>query len=82
MVGVDLSPGMLAQARTKGLYDRLDRKRDAGIFSPARQKSARRYHLVLAADVFMYFEDLAPVLNAVAQVLGIARPTRLQRGDA
>jgi predicted TPR repeat methyltransferase len=29
-----------------------------------------RYHLVLAADVFVYLDDLAPVLNAVAQVLG------------
>lgn len=68
MVGVDLSPVMLAQARTKGIYDRLI-ENDALAFLTGEATINARYHLVLAADVFMYFDDLAPVLTAVAQVL-------------
>ncbi len=68
MVGVDLSPAMLAQARTKGIYDRLV-EADVLAFLAGEAKIKARYHLVLAADVFMYFDDLAPVLTAVAQVL-------------
>jgi len=68
MVGVDLSPAMLAQARTKGLYDRLIES-EVRAFLADKAKIETRYHLVLAADVFMYFADLAPVLEAIAQVL-------------
>jgi predicted TPR repeat methyltransferase len=68
MVGVDLSPAMLAQARSKGLYDRLIES-EVGAFLAGEARIKARYHLVLAADVFMYFEDLAPVLTPVAQVL-------------
>ena len=68
LVGVDLSPAMIAQATTKGLYDRLvnatlaeflaDEGGDKGI-----------YHLVLAADVFVYVNDLAPIIAGIARVL-------------
>jgi predicted TPR repeat methyltransferase len=68
MVGVDLSPAMLAQARSKGLYDRLIES-EVGAFLAGEARIKARYHLVLAADVFMYFEDLAPVLTLAAQVL-------------
>ena len=68
MVGVDLSPAMLAQARSKGLYDRLIES-EVGTFLAGEARINARYHLVLAADVFMYLEDLAPVLTQVAQVL-------------
>jgi predicted TPR repeat methyltransferase len=70
MVGVDLSPAMLAQARRKGIYDRLV-ENDVLAFLDGEAKIKARYHLVLAADVFMYFDDLAPVLNAVAHVLAV-----------
>ena len=33
-----------------------------------------RYHLILAADVFMYLDDLAPVLKAAALVLAPSGP--------
>jgi predicted TPR repeat methyltransferase len=67
VVGVDLSPRMLAQARIKGLYDRLIES-EVLAFLAGEAKIGARYHLVLAADVFMYFDDLTPVLMAVAQV--------------
>lgn len=68
MVGVDLSPAMLAQARAKGLYDRLI-EGDVAAFLAAEAAIGARYHLVIAADVFMYLDDLAPVLKACAHVL-------------
>jgi predicted TPR repeat methyltransferase len=68
MVGVDLSPAMLAQARAKGIYDRLIES-EVLAFLVSEAKIKARYHLVLAADVFMYLENLAPVLGAIAQVL-------------
>jgi len=74
MVGVDLSGAMLAQARAKGLYDRLIES-EALAFLAGEAAIGARYHLVLAADVFMYFDDLAPVLKAVARVL--ASPGRV-----
>jgi predicted TPR repeat methyltransferase len=67
MVGVDLSRGMLAQARAKGLYDRLVESEILD-FLVRETETGARYHLVIAADLFMYFDDLAPLLAAVAQV--------------
>jgi len=68
MVGVDLSPAMLAQARGKGTYDRLIED-DVLQFLSGEAAIRARYHLILAADVFMYLDDVAPVLTASAQVL-------------
>jgi predicted TPR repeat methyltransferase len=68
MVGVDLSPAMLAQARAKGLYDRLV-EGEVLRFLAAEAALKARYHLILAGDVFVYLDDLAPVLRAAAQVL-------------
>jgi predicted TPR repeat methyltransferase len=68
MVGVDLSVAMLMQARAKGLYDRLVEDEVQRYLLEEAQIGAH-YHLVLAADVFMYFDDLGPVLKAAAQVV-------------
>jgi predicted TPR repeat methyltransferase len=68
MVGVDLSPAMLAQARAKGLYDRLVEAEVLRFLADEAALKAR-YHLILAGDVFVYLDDLAPVLRAAAQVL-------------
>ena len=68
MVGVDLSTAMLAQARGKGLYDRVI-EAEVQHYLTEEAKIGARYHLVLAADVFMYFDNLEPVLKSAAQVL-------------
>lgn len=68
LIGVDLSSGMIAQARRKGLYDRLT-EADVLQFLNDEAALAARYHLILAADVFVYLADLAPVVVAVAHAL-------------
>ena len=68
LVGVDLSPAMVAQAATKGLYDRLVTGDLADLLA-AEAGNAAKYQLVLAADVFVYVNDLAPAFAAVARVL-------------
>ncbi len=68
LVGVDLSPAMVAQAATKGLYDRLATA-DLKSFLADEAANAARYHFVLAADVFVYVNDLAPIAAAIARVL-------------
>lgn len=71
MIGVDLSAAMLTQARAKGLYDRLIEAEVQRYLIEEAQIGAH-HHLVLAADVFMYFDDLVPVLTAAAQVIAPA----------
>ena len=68
LVGVDLSPAMVAQAATKGLYDRLVTADLAKCLAEEADNTAR-YNFVLAADVFVYVNDLAPIVSAVARVL-------------
>ena len=67
LVGVDLSPKMVDEARRKGLYDELA-VGDIGQFL-ADEQAASAFHLVIAADVFAYMADLAEVCAAVARVL-------------
>lgn len=59
--GVDLSPRMLGHARAKGVYRDLQAA-EAGDFLRA---SDRRWDLVVAADVFVYVAELAPIFDAV-----------------
>jgi predicted TPR repeat methyltransferase len=68
LVGVDLSPAMVAQASVKGLYDRLTA---ASIepFMADEIRAGSKYDLVIAADVFVYVSDLAPIIAAAARVL-------------
>ncbi len=68
LVGVDLSPAMIAQAATKGLYDRLVTA-ELTDFLADEAGNAAKYHLVLAADVFVYVNDLNPIMAAIARVL-------------
>lgn len=66
LTGVDLSPAMLARARAKGCYDRLVAG-ELGAFLAA--EPAESADLCVAADVFIYCADLAPVLAGLGRVL-------------
>src|SRR5262249_36761156 len=68
LVGVDLSAAMIARADAKGDYDRLVVGNLGAVLSDEIAKAAK-YDLVLAADVFVYVSDLAPVFGDVARVL-------------
>ncbi len=68
LVGVDLSAAMIARAEAKGDYDRLVVANLAAFLSDEIAKAAK-YDLVVAADVFVYVNDLAPVLADIARVL-------------
>ena len=68
LVGVDISPRMLDQAQQKNIYDRLE----VGdlVECLADEKTAgETFDIVVAADVFAYLPDLAPVARATADVL-------------
>ena len=66
LVGVDLSGGMVAEARKKGLYDRLAAQ---DICAFLGGEAAAGFHLIVAADVFVYFAELDAALVAAARVL-------------
>lgn len=62
--GWDISAGMLARARGKGLYHHLE-KRDLGQL----QAGAAQWDTILAADVFIYLGALERIVAWVAQAL-------------
>jgi predicted TPR repeat methyltransferase len=68
LIGVDLSERMVALAREKKLYDRLETG-DLAQFLHAEARAQRRYALIVAADVFAYLAWLPPVAAAAARVL-------------
>lgn len=68
LVGVDLSPGMIAQARAKGLYDQLEVVDIAAFLADHATRDAA-FHLIVAADVFVYLADLKPIVASVARIL-------------
>jgi predicted TPR repeat methyltransferase len=84
LTGVDLSPGMIARARVRGLYERLEVAEIAAFLRDERT-ARQHYDLVIAADVFAYLYDLAPVMGAVADVLGegglVAFTVETEEGD-
>lgn len=65
LVGVDLSEGMLEQARHRGAYDELVAA-EIGAFL-AREQAA--WDVVVSADTLVYFGALEPVLAAMARAL-------------
>ncbi|QLP96269.1 MAG: methyltransferase domain-containing protein [Rhodoblastus sp.] len=64
--GCDLSSAMIAQARAKGCYDALETD---GLTGFLERRADAGCDLVLAADVFVYLGDLAPVFAASARAL-------------
>ncbi len=65
LIGVDVSPNMLARASARGLYDELIQN-DLLATVQAYQD---RFDLILASDVLLYFGDLAPLFAAVRRAL-------------
>ncbi len=64
--GVDLSPRMLDIARETGLYTRLDCA-EAGTWLAG--EASQSADLVIAADVFCYIENLAPIFREARRAL-------------
>jgi predicted TPR repeat methyltransferase len=65
LVGVDLSSGMLAKARERNLYERLEQGDIVEVVRAARE----RWDLVIAFDTLPYLGDLEALFEAVAGVL-------------
>lgn len=65
LVGIDLSRNMLEKARQRGLYDQLVHGDIAGHLDT----QTAEYDLAVAADVFIYIGDLAPVFRGVRRAL-------------
>jgi predicted TPR repeat methyltransferase len=66
LVGVDLSAAMIAKADEKGVYDETHVSKIEDFLNAAGHA---RYDLVVAADVFVYVGDIAPIFAAIAKVL-------------
>jgi predicted TPR repeat methyltransferase len=65
-IGIDLSPGMIEQARATGLYAELE---VADMAEGLRSKPDAGANLILAADAMCYVGDVAPVLAEAKRVL-------------
>jgi predicted TPR repeat methyltransferase len=65
-IGIDLSPGMIEQARAAGLYAELE---VADMVAGLRSKADGSANLILAADAMCYVSDIASVLNEAKRVL-------------
>ena len=65
LAGIDVSPAMIARAAERGLYDSLA----TGDIVAFLEQSDAAWDLVVAADVLIYFGDLAPVMRGVAHRL-------------
>jgi len=63
--GCDLSAGMLAQSRRRGLYDTLVQQ-ELGAFLDARPQA---FDLLVCADTLIYIGDLGPMMAAAARAL-------------
>jgi len=65
LTGIDLSPKMIDKAKERQVYDLLQ---VTDLITPLRAPNAA-YDLILAADVFVYIGDFAPVFDAVKSAL-------------
>lgn len=65
LTGVDLSPGMLAKARGRDLYDRL-LEAELTVWLASQADTC---DLIVSADTLVYFGELVPVLSAARGAL-------------
>lgn len=66
LVGVDLSAGMLAKAREKNLYQRLEKSELLAMMKGEMDSS---YDLIIAADVFAYIGRLDAIMDEIKRLL-------------
>ncbi len=66
LVGVDLSPAMIAKARKTGGYDALE---VGDVVDRLARRDRGEFDLVVAADVLAYIGDLADVVSSAARAL-------------
>jgi predicted TPR repeat methyltransferase len=65
LAGVDLSPKMLEQARRKLVYDLLECEEVTAYLG----RSTKCFDLIVAADLMIYFGDLAKLFQVVSSAL-------------
>jgi predicted TPR repeat methyltransferase len=65
-IGIDLSPGMIEEARATGLYAELE---VTDMVEGLRARADASVHLLLAADAMCYIGDIAPMLAEAKRVL-------------
>lgn len=65
LVGVDLSPGMLAEARAKGIYDALVEAEVVRFLEAAPDA----WDAAVAADLLIYLGEAGPLVRAAARAL-------------
>jgi predicted TPR repeat methyltransferase len=65
LVGVDLSPGMLALARQRGVYDELHEAELTGFLG----ERPAAFDIIVLADVLCYFGKLEPAIRAARDAL-------------
>ena len=65
LTGIDLSAAMIAKARDRNVYDELI---IGDAVAPMRERPSA-FDLIVAADVFVYVGDLAPLFAAVGTAL-------------
>jgi predicted TPR repeat methyltransferase len=68
LTGVDLSAGMVAKARGRGVYDRLIVGDAASMLG---SKPPGAFDLIVAADSLVYIGDLAPLFGVAATALSL-----------
>ncbi len=69
LCGVDLSSGMLAVARSRGLYHMLVEAELTQFFRQSAADTKGEWDIVVASDVFNYFGDLREVLSLMYETL-------------
>lgn len=66
LVGVDLSPNMLAQSKKLKIYDQLV---EAELTSFLKKGPSNRFDLITCADTLIYLGDLTDVIRSIAHAL-------------
>lgn len=71
LVGIDLSPEMLAKARARGVYDDLEVAEITAWLEHEAAEGASRFDVIVACDSLIYFGDLRAVLVPAARRLAV-----------